>query len=184
MAPKELYTCREIYSASSRYNLWSWDAMSGGRCPLLLNAHHSFWLFSSSPRANARPSVKLFHSNLVRLRFVKEWVSVNGLIIFGTLNPRYSDSIGLFVAVLGWRGSGAATVASVPSCSPTAEPAIGSPSRMHGLSCDRSIWGARQRGTCGANQGSGELPTSHVPLTRCITTTAGPRGLTLSGTRG
>jgi hypothetical protein len=36
--------------------------MSEGRWPLLLHSRHPLWPFSSSPRANARPSVKLFHA--------------------------------------------------------------------------------------------------------------------------
>jgi hypothetical protein len=36
--------------------------MSEGRCPLLLHTCHPFQPFSSSPRASARPSVKLFHA--------------------------------------------------------------------------------------------------------------------------
>ena len=66
---------------SSRYVLSGDAGMLKGRCPLLLHAFHSLQPFSSSPRATARPSVKLFHATRGIESIVKEWVSVNGLIV-------------------------------------------------------------------------------------------------------
>ena len=53
--------------ASSRYALPGLVGMSEGRCPLLLHAYHPLLPFSASPRASARPSVKLFHTRGIHL---------------------------------------------------------------------------------------------------------------------
>jgi hypothetical protein len=66
---------------SSRYVLSGEAGMSEGRCPLLLHANHPALLFSSSPRTNSRPAVKLLHATRGIESIVKEWVSVNGLIV-------------------------------------------------------------------------------------------------------
>ena len=67
---------------SSRYALSGWDGMSEGRCPLLLHAFHPSWPVSPSPRATARASVKLLHATRGIESIVKEWVSLNGHLLF------------------------------------------------------------------------------------------------------
>jgi hypothetical protein len=82
----------EIHS-SSRYALSGEDGMSEGRCPLLLHTHHSFTLFSSSPRATARASVKLFHATRGIESIVKEWVSATGLSCYVDCDVARADHI-------------------------------------------------------------------------------------------
>ena len=60
--------------------------MSEGRCPLLLHSAHPLLPSRFSARAYARPSVKLFHATRgIGSIDVKEWVSVNGPIVFDKL---------------------------------------------------------------------------------------------------
>jgi hypothetical protein len=49
----------------------------------LLHACHPPWLPSSSPRASARPSVKLLHATRGIESIVKEWVSVKQAYLAG-----------------------------------------------------------------------------------------------------
>ena len=66
---------------ASRYVLAGSAGILEGRCPLFLHTSHPLQVFSPSPRTSARPSVKLFHATRGIESIVKEWVSVNGLIV-------------------------------------------------------------------------------------------------------